>query len=274
MRPSRHLLSPVQRAWLTEMGVDARWLAPTAPQAVLPTRSAPDGARLETPQGPRDALPAPAHPRGPDRDEIRPGAPVPSPAAVPVSTAVPVTRPASTVQGASDDRRATSAGLADHPVYFILGEQPGIEDGGPFQGDTGTLLRAMLTAARLPSAESAYFTTVVKQRGAGGREPSAADIAASLPDLRQEIARVQPQWILALGRVAAQAVLGSDQDLETRHGGPHEYRAPDGSTIPVWVTYHPASLLVRAVHKPVAWRDLAALAQAVAARSGVDGEPR
>ena len=148
----------------------------------------------------------------------------------------------------------------------IVGEQPGIEDdasGRPFQGDQGRLLAAMLAAARLPQGESAYLTHVVKCRAVGGREPSAQDIAACLPWLRRQIALLRPRWILALGRVAAQAVIGTDADLDALRGGPHRHVPGQGEPIPVWVTHPPASLLVRSAWKAEAWRDLAGLAAAV-----------
>ncbi|MHA3903418.1 uracil-DNA glycosylase [Castellaniella sp. WN] len=160
------------------------------------------------------------------------------------------------------------AGPAARPYYLIVGEQPGIEDdasGRPFQGDQGRLLAAMLEAARLPRAESAYLTYVVKCRVVGGREPSPEDVAACLPWLRRQIALLRPHWILALGRVAARSVIGMDGDLDELRGGPHRHVPDQGEPIPVWVTHQPSSLLVRSALKAEAWRDLAGLAQAVRA---------
>ncbi|MFC4298213.1 uracil-DNA glycosylase [Castellaniella hirudinis] len=165
-------------------------------------------------------------------------------------------------------RAVPGMGQADRPYYLIIGEQPGMEDdasGLPFQGDPGRLLTAMLAAARLPHADSVYLAHGVKCRAVGGHEPTSQDVAACLPWLHRQIALLQPRWILALGRVAARAVIGTDKDLDALRGGPHQYMPDQGAPIPVWVTHQPSSLLVRSAWKAEAWRDLAGLAQAVRA---------
>ncbi|MGB6243133.1 MAG: uracil-DNA glycosylase, partial [Castellaniella sp.] len=165
-------------------------------------------------------------------------------------------------------RAVPGAGRTERPYYLIVAEQPGIDDevaGQPFQGDSGRLLAAMLTAARLPNADERYGTYVMKCRAPGGHEPDPAEIAACRPYLHREIDLLRPRWILALGRVAAQAVLGGSADLEALRGASHPYQPANGPAIPVWVTHQPASLLVRSALKAEAWRDLVGLAQAVRA---------
>ena len=273
MKPGR-LLPPLQLAWLNEMGVDTHWLAAeehsaapavapasapvVAPALALASASASASASAPAPAVAGETRPVPAGPAEPalpattDLDALA--------RAVEVCTRCPL--------HAQRTRAVPGVGVRMKPLYFIVGEQPGIEDdasGQPFQGDSGSLLRAMMAAARLPEAESAYLTNVVKCRAVGGRAPSAEEIAACRPYLYREIALVQPRWILALGKTAAQAILGSSHDLDALRGGPHVWAGPDGMTIPVWVTHHPSSLLVRSAGKPEAWRDLASLAQAVRA---------
>ncbi len=222
-------LSPLQRAWLGEIGIDLHWLA-------RPATSAARGVLPSVPLAPSRVV----------ADRRRPQGDAPA-AAVP------------------------GGGQRDHPVYCVVGGQPGLEDtasGTPFQGDQGRLLRAILAAARLPQADSLYLTTVVKHRAAGGREPDAGEIAAALPALQRELAEVRPRWILALGRVAARALLGDDTDFEALRGTAQMWHGPQGESVPVWVTHHPSSLLVRSADKPAAWRDLVLLAQRVRAESG------
>src|SRR3546814_4861440 len=62
--------------------------------------------------------------------------------------------------------------------------------------------------------------------------------------------------MLALGSLAAQAVLGLQNDLEALRGKVHAMRSEADQDIPVVVTYHPTALLLRPQHKPDAWRDL------------------
>jgi len=162
-------------------------------------------------------------------------------------------------------RAVPGDGQARSPEYLIVGEMPGIADdaaGRPFEGQAGDLLRAMLAGARLPRAESAYLTNVLKCRPPGGRAAQAAEVAACLPHLRRQIEILRPRHILVLGRLAANALLGTRAALEDLRGREHAYGLSDGSTIPVWVTHHPASLLLRPAHKAQAWADLLALARA------------
>lgn len=266
-------LTATQRAWLDEIGVDLHWLAADpVPQA---------GAACldEVPTGGQRTGAAPARmpdvtPRG-----LGPAARVPDGAdpAVPAAAADcadlsallrALQAHAAHTAPALADRIVAGWGVADRPAYCIVGEQPGLEDeapGRPFQGDPGRLLQAMLAAVRLPQAQSAWFTLVVKQRTAGGRPPADADILGYLPYLRQEIALVRPHCLLALGQVAARALLGSETGFDALRGGPHSYAVAPGVVIPVWVTHHPASLLVRSAWKADAWRDLLALAHALRA---------
>lgn len=275
MKP-RRLLPPLQLAWLNELGADTHWLSvrksSAAPVAAGDARPAVAGPAVEAPELPADRVALRTHPPVPRHGGsglATDVSPVPSPAtadldalaqAISVCTRCPL--------HAQRTQAVPGTGVRVKPLYFIVGEQPGIEDdacGQPFQGDSGSLLRAMMAAARLPDAESAYLTTVVKCRAVGGRAPGADEIAACLPYLHREIALVRPRWILALGKTAAQVVLGSSRDLDALRGGPHAWAGPDGMNVPVWVTHHPSSLLVRSAGKLEAWRDLAGLAQAVRA---------
>ena len=283
----RAVLRPGQMAWLAEIGLDTHWLA-TRP---LPEADRVADAVADTPAQP-DPVPARVAPAAvPDPSPRAPvGSPAPglvrarAPAGLAVPSATPAIPPAdcadlaalaAAVSACSQCVRHTQRalavpgeGLVQRPFYLIVGEQPGIEDdtqGLPFRGNQGQLLTAMLAAVRLPHRESVYLTHVVKCRAVSGREPTAEEIAACVPWLRRQIALLQPRWILALGRVAAQAVIGTERDLDGLRGGPHQHVPDQGEPIPVWVTHQPSSLLVRSAWKAEAWRDLAGLAQAVQA---------
>ncbi|WP_368641303.1 uracil-DNA glycosylase [Castellaniella ginsengisoli] len=291
MKP-RALLRPGQIAWLAEIGLDTHWLAarpetgaetpaaadPAADRSQAPAQAgaAPAAAPVaETPPGVPPESRVPTHP---GLARVRAPAGLAQPPAPAIKGAAPAECPDLAALDAAVSacglcgrhaQRALAvpgAGRSGRPHYLIIGEQPGMEDdtsGRPFQGDQGRLLAAMLAAARLPHADSVYLTHVVKCRAVGGREPSAEDISACLPWLRRQIVLLRPHWILALGRVAAQAVIGTDLDLNALRGGPHCHVPEQGEPIPVWVTHQPSSLLVRSAWKAEAWRDLAGLAQAV-----------
>lgn len=150
-------------------------------------------------------------------------------------------------------------GTAQAARWMVIGEAPGDQDdraGMPFQGAAGHLLRAMLGSVGVLSDAQVFFTNLVKCRPLGNRPPKAQEIAACLPYLQRQFAVLQPQRILVLGRLAAQALLGTDADLESLRGHVHSFRSETGQQIPLVVTYHPVSLLSRPQHKAGAWRDL------------------
>ena len=79
----------------------------------------------------------------------------------------------------------------------------------------------------------------------------ADEIAACLPYLERQIALVKPKLLVALGRPAAQSLLGEEIRINASRG--RLFRHAD---IPVVVTYHPAYLLRNQTDKGRAWEDL------------------
>jgi DNA polymerase len=138
---------------------------------------------------------------------------------------------------------------------MVIGEAPGAEEdrqGEPFVGRAGRLLDAMLSACGL-GREAVYITNIVKCRPPGNRDPRPEEVAACADYLRHQLALVRPEVILAVGRVAAQNLLGSDSPIGRLRGRDHVH----GETgVPVIVTYHPAYLLRRPVEKRKSWADL------------------
>lgn len=148
---------------------------------------------------------------------------------------------------------------------MIIGEGPGAEEdlrGLPFVGAAGKLLDAMLAAidfSRSPGTgqQAAYIANIVKCRPPQNRDPRPAEAAACRGYLDRQIALLQPRLIMAVGRIAAQNLLGSSDKLGTLREGLHEYRCSDAiPAIPVLVTYHPAYLLRTPSDKRKAWEDL------------------
>ena len=143
--------------------------------------------------------------------------------------------------------------------WMFIGEAPGGYDdssGLPFQGRPGDLLRAMLSSVGIGKDAAAYFTNVLKCRPIGNRSPQPEEVAACMPMLRKQIQLIQPGCLVALGRVAAGALLGKEDDLDTLRGQIHSYVDDEGRAIPLVVTHHPASLLLHGQLKAEAWRDL------------------
>lgn len=138
--------------------------------------------------------------------------------------------------------------------WLIVGEAPGADEdaqGEPFVGQAGKLLDAMLAAIGLARGANVYIANVLKSRPPGNRQPEADEIAACLPYLLNQIALIRPKIILALGRVAAQTLLETDETIARLRGRVHAFRG-----IPLIVTYHPAYLLRNLPDKARAWEDL------------------
>jgi len=148
---------------------------------------------------------------------------------------------------------------------LVIGEAPGAEEdrrGEPFVGRAGQLLNSMLRAVG-QSRDSAYIANVLKCRPPGNRDPAPAEVASCLPYLQQQIELLSPRVILVVGRIAAQALLGTSETVGRLRGRMHRL-GPRGT--PLIVTYHPAYLLRSPLEKRRAWSDLklarAAIAQA------------
>ena len=147
--------------------------------------------------------------------------------------------------------------------WLIIGEAPGAEEdrrGEPFVGRAGQLLDQMLLAIG-QSRDQVFIANILKCRPPNNRDPKPAEAEACREYLERQIALIQPKIVLAVGRIAAQNLLGSDDPVGRMRGRPHDL---DG--IPLVVTYHPAYLLRSPSQKAKSWSDLC-LAARLAAES-------
>jgi len=149
----------------------------------------------------------------------------------------------------------TVFGVGDENAeWLFVGEGPGMEEdeqGEPFVGPAGRLLDNMLAAIKLKRGENVYIANVIKCCPAANQKPHVGEIATCLPYLQQQIALLKPKLIVALGKTAATALLGSDATLGSLRGTLHDYHGT-----PLIVTYHPAYLLRSPSEKAKAWQDL------------------
>ena len=148
--------------------------------------------------------------------------------------------------------------------WLIVGEAPGAEEdrkGEPFVGRAGQLLNSMLHAIGL-AREQVYIANVLKCRPPGNRDPNPLEAAECLPYLERQIALLKPKIMLAVGRIAAQNLLGTDKTLASLRQQVHRFGL---SQVPLVVTYHPAYLLRTPGDKRKAWEDLK-FARAVCSR--------
>ena len=162
---------------------------------------------------------------------------------------------ACTACGLCRTRTRAVPGVGDERAeWLFVGEAPGAEEdarGEPFVGQAGRLLDNMLAAIGLARGRGVYIANVLKCRPPNNRTPAPLEVAACRPYLDRQIERLQPRLIVALGRSAANTLLGNDASIASLRGRAHRL---DGRLLVV--TYHPAYLLRSLPDKARAWEDL------------------
>ncbi|MCL4839274.1 MAG: uracil-DNA glycosylase [Thermoanaerobaculia bacterium] len=136
---------------------------------------------------------------------------------------------------------------------MVVGEGPGAEEdrrGLPFVGRAGELLTRILAAIGL-SREEVYIANIVKCRPPGNREPEPSEVAACIGYLERQIELVRPALLVALGKTAAQTLLGASGSMAQLRGPWYDFRG-----VPLKVTYHPAALLRNPALKRPTWEDM------------------
>jgi uracil-DNA glycosylase family 4 len=153
-------------------------------------------------------------------------------------------------------RTQTVFGVGDPEAeWLVIGEAPGAEEdkrGEPFVGRAGQLLNSMLAALGL-SRSQVYIANILKCRPPNNRDPRPDEVACCQPYLMRQIALIGPRVILAVGRIAAQNLLGVQTPIGKLRGRCHRFGPQE---IPLVVTYHPAYLLRSPAEKQRAWQDL------------------
>ena len=139
---------------------------------------------------------------------------------------------------------------------MVVGEGPGADEdaqGEPFVGRAGKLLDEMLKSIGRSRKDNVFIANVVKCRPPGNRDPEPDEAEACRPYLERQIELVKPALIVALGRIAAQRLLQTDEPLSRLRGPMHRYGARN---TPLFITYHPAYLLRSPREKAKSWDDL------------------
>jgi len=144
---------------------------------------------------------------------------------------------------------------------MIVGEAPDRDEdreGRPFVGPAGQMLDRMFAAIGLSrTAEvpdrALYLANVLPWRPPRNRDPEAAEIAMMLPFLQKHVELADPEIVVIMGNIAAQAALGRRGILKLRG------RWTEAWGRPAMPMAHPASLLRQPAAKREAWADLLAI---------------
>lgn len=151
-----------------------------------------------------------------------------------------------------------SDGMAGARV-MVVGEAPGRDEdreGKPFVGAAGQLLDAMFDAigrGRTREDAGLYITNVLPWRPPQNREPKPDEIAMMKPFLERHIALAEPDVLVIMGNVSAQALLGKRGITRLRGDWTEACGKP---ALPM---FHPAYLLRNPAAKREAWADLLSL---------------
>ncbi len=145
-------------------------------------------------------------------------------------------------------------GVGDPNAQLVfVGEGPGHEEdlqGEPFVGAAGALLTKIIQAIKL-TREQVYIANIVKCRPPGNRNPEPDEIRTCLPYLESQLQAIAPRYIVALGKVAAQTLLGTQTPISKLRGRFHDYGG-----IRLLPTFHPAYLLRNPSAKRDVWEDM------------------
>lgn len=136
---------------------------------------------------------------------------------------------------------------------MCIGEAPGAEEdkqGLPFVGRAGKVLTQLLAAIGF-TREEVYIANMVKCRPPQNRAPKLEETAACRPYLQHQIELIRPRYLLCLGRVAAQNLLGISAPLNQLRGQRYDLNGSE-----VFVTFHPAALLYNPQWKKACLSDL------------------
>ncbi len=145
---------------------------------------------------------------------------------------------------------------------LLIGEAPGHHEdtqGKPFVGNSGKFLTELLAKAGL-SRDDVFITNVVKHRPPGNRDPLPDEIVACRHFLDQQIAAIDPDVIVTLGRFSMARYFPGER-ISKIHGQPKEV---DGRYIVPM--YHPAAALHNGSLRPELEADFLKLPRLLAER--------
>ncbi|MGD1996042.1 MAG: uracil-DNA glycosylase [Anaerolineae bacterium] len=130
----------------------------------------------------------------------------------------------------------------ENAQIVFIGEAPGFHEdqqGRPFVGAAGSFLEELLESIGL-NRKQVYITNIIKCRPPANRDPLPEEIGACGPYLEQQLAAIQPQLVVTLGRFSM-ARFFPQMRISKIHG--QARRIDDLVCLPM---YHPAA----ALHQP------------------------
>lgn len=129
--------------------------------------------------------------------------------------------------------------VASNVRILVVGEAPGASedrDGIPFVGETGKLLRNTMPKGW---AEKVYWTNTVRCRPPDNRAPALAELTCCSNYMEEDLDRINPHAILAVGGAALQYFWQGASVMSAR-GVEFPIQLPNGAWIRGYSTFHPS----------------------------------
>jgi uracil-DNA glycosylase family 4 len=143
---------------------------------------------------------------------------------------------------------------------MLIGEGPGWQEdkeGLPFIGASGKFLTELIASAGL-TRDEVFITNIVKCRPPGNRDPMPDEISACAPYLDRQIALINPDVIVTLGRFSMARWFPGER-ISKIHGQAKK----DGHRLIVPM-YHPAAALHQGALRGTIQEDFARLPKLLA----------
>lgn len=141
----------------------------------------------------------------------------------------------------------TGVGNPQAQLAFVS-EADGEHQRKPFAGPAGKLFAKIITAMGL-SQEDVYVVSILKHSST----PSSQEIQNCRAALKQEIARIHPHVLVALGKTAMLGLVGAKEPMNALRGTWFSFE-----NTPLLPTYHPSYLLHNSAlsEKRKVWEDM------------------
>ncbi len=174
----------------------------------------------------------------------------------------------------SRSRIVDGVGPTDADLLFV-GEGPGAtedERGEPFVGRSGDVLDEALRDAGLARAD-VRITNCVRCRPPDNRDPRSEELTNCRGHLETEIARLDPELIVTLGKVPSEHLLDRSVAITSESGGVVDVRI-GGTSRRVLLSVHPAATLYDRSQREGFVETVERAAELTGASEGGDGQSR
>jgi len=157
-------------------------------------------------------------------------------------------------------------------MFVLLSPNSGDEASGELcSGEEGALLTKMLAAINVSIAD-VYITSLFKSSasvGGANLSMSSNEIEPCYAYLKQQMQKVKPRVLIALGESAGQYLSKQNMPLDTLREEINQTNKKGNQSaayfesVPLFVSYSPAELLQQAENKRKAWLDLQQLQERI-----------